>query len=272
MVDAQSVAQRNPEKDTVTPALFVGWDVGAWHCDSSRSQDAFVVLSQDEVIGRPWWGNLKHEIHKKDHRTFRSLIASLCACSQIEKVEFEVVLSIDATLGFPIGFLGLSALDSYGKNGDRFEVGEDFQQNPYLFRQTERWLAQKGFRPLSAINHQIGSQATKALHTLRHYGFEITTPGVWSQKEERITAIETYPRVCETSETAIGLKKGFEKTLPSSQKISRNIRQQKDEVDALWCATIAKLYHDKQLKIPDEIRNLQKEEGWIWVPDDVGDK
>jgi hypothetical protein len=251
-----------------TDALFIGWDVGAWHCDSSRSQDALVVLSQNGVIGRPWWGNLKHEIHKKDHPTFRSLIASLCGSSRIEKVEFEVVLAIDATLGFPTDFIELSSLDSYGRKGEAREVGEDFQQNPYLFRYTERRLAEMGFTPLSAVNHQIGSQATKALHLLRYYGFKIKELGVWSQTQEKVTAIETYPVVCKTSKKAIELKERFDKTLISDGNISKPLHQKKDEDDALWCAIIAKLFHENQLEKPNKAREVSRQEGWIWVPED----
>ena len=44
--------------------LFLGWDVGAWHCGRySPSQDALLITSLRDgevvVAGKPWRGNLR---------------------------------------------------------------------------------------------------------------------------------------------------------------------------------------------------------------------
>ena len=255
-------------------ALFVGWDVGAWHCTKRRSQDALVVLSQDGVIGRPWWGNLKHQFDWESHSTFREQIARLCECPAIKSDHLEVVLAIDATLGFSENFLNLVNIDPQFPTGKLPKVGDKFRQNHYLFRKTERWLAKEGLKPLSAINDQIGSQATKALHVLRHYGFTTTRPGEWDQSHERIIAIETYPRACESSTKARELMKYFEKGLLTREIAPKSPIQKKDEIDALWCAIIAKIFHYRKedLVPPRGDEEISTREGWIWVPKDCAAK
>lgn len=46
-------------------SYFIGWDVGAWHCDTnSKSRDAIVILDEAlNIVGAPWRGNLRESIN-----------------------------------------------------------------------------------------------------------------------------------------------------------------------------------------------------------------
>ena len=133
----------------------------------------------------------------------------------------------------------------------------DFSANPYLFRHTERWLSKRGHRPLSAVQDQIGSQATKAMYFLRRSGLRPSLPGVWARDGD-LTAIETYPTPCRDSErvrTALGAL--------NFEGVHRDIK------DAAVCAVIASMFaaHRDELAGPNP--ELPEGEGWIWVPTEV---
>ncbi len=132
----------------------------------------------------------------------------------------------------------------------------DSQTNPYLFRETERYLFRHGLRPLSAVKDMIGSQATKGMHVLARFAPEVQRCGVWSDGGT-LTAIEAYPSACKTSALVAALRKDH---APLGHE---------DKEDALTCALIAWLFacEPHLLEAPDG--DIPLDEGWIWVPGDA---
>lgn len=174
--------------------LLIGWDVGGWDCDrNSRSRDALVVLDADRhVLGRPWRGNLRRTIN--DAQTTEDWIAGLLALCGVEpgSPRFRVVLAIDAPLGVADAFRAL--LDGQSPVAEVYAS----DSNPYLYRETERFLIAGGHRPLSAVKDMIGSQSTKAIHVLARFTPDVKGTGVWCGPG-RTESIEAYPAVARKS-------------------------------------------------------------------------
>lgn len=220
---------------------YVGWDVGAWHCDrNAKSKDALCVLKAGkdgpEITGAVWRGNLKPKLNEL---RVSDLVRDMLRLCEVEATgELELVFAIDTPLGWPRSMLSLLG------GGNIVEV-EEFRQNPYLFRETERFLADCGFEPLSAVQDRIGSQSTKGIHFLRATSSQADDVGVWRTRQARAdtTIIETYPAPCEKSET---FRKLFDPVTDTdifqSQVGQRGVASRKDACDALRCALIAWLY------------------------------
>lgn len=233
--------------------IYFGWDVGAWNCDrNSRSRDAIVVLDDAlTLIGKPWRGNLRETINGATNgRHFKAEIARLCAADEIANAE-RIVIAIDAPLGFPDALVSLAShLLSVP------EIGS-FGDNPYLFRQTEKYLRARGFKPLSAINDMIGSQATKARHFLSKLAPNTIGYGVWTDNDG-LSAIEAYPACCQDSavvhaaRTQVGM-----------------VSENNDIQDALTCAVVAYLFDAKRDALVSPSSDIPNSEGWIWVPKDI---
>ena len=232
--------------------FHIGWDVGGWNCDrNSKSRDAIVILDADRnIVGAPWRGNLRTSINEADSglEWIHSLFTLCGAESPVEGSRF--VLAIDTPLGFSRAFVAL--LSEHRVAG---EIG-DSQTNPYLFRETERYLFRRGLRPLSPVKDMIGSQATKGMHVLARFAPQVPRCGVWSDGAD-LTAIEAYPSACKTSALVAELR---QKYAPLGHE---------DEEDALTCGLIAWLFaHEPQLlEAPGE--GVSADEGWIWVPGDA---
>jgi hypothetical protein len=94
-----------------------------------------------------------------------------------------VVLAIDTPLGFSTAFIELLA------QGKAAGAIEGSSSNPYLFRQTERVLFERGLSPPSAVKDMIGSQATKGMHVVARFASEIEHYGVWTDNRQ-LRAIE----------------------------------------------------------------------------------
>jgi hypothetical protein len=179
--------------------------------------------------------------------------------------ELELVFAIDTPLGWPRSMLSLLG------GGDIVKVKE-FRQNPYLFRETERFLADCGFEPLSAVQDMIGSQSTKGIHFLRATSSQADDVGVWRthQAGADTTIIETYPAPCEKSETFRKLFDSITDTdIFQSQVGQRGVASRRDVRDALRCALIAWLYAKKPQYLAAPTPDACFEEGWIWVPKDA---
>lgn len=247
---------------------YIGWDVGAWHCTkSSKSCDALCILVDEgdepkftETVCRD---NLRSSLNKCKGK---KLVSDLLGRCDVEvPQDFEAVVAIDAPLGWPTAMVNLAT------GGDIASVGE-FRQNPYLFRQTERFLSKHGFEPLSAVKDMIGSQSTKGIHFLRAAGSRVKDVGVWraDHGETNTTIIETYPAPCENSETfqkcfrSIDESDKFREQVDGKGKAFRN-----DVRDDLRCALVAWLYSEKPQSLKKPGPGVVPEEGWIWVPEDA---
>ncbi len=235
-------------------SFFIGWDVGGWNCDkNSKSRDAIVILDADlAIVGKSWRGNLRTSINAATTSgdCLRELF-SLCTSVPPDEAA-QVTLAIDTPLGFSESFAGLvTGLKCV-------EPIEGSDSNPYLFRQTERYLFQHGLRPLSAIKDMIGSQATKGMHVLAKFARESLSCGVWTDGRG-LTVIEAYPSPCKASATIQQLRGGYAPL------------RHEDEEDALMCALIAYLFSERRTELDAPGAEVPGGEGWIWLPRDVFD-
>lgn len=232
------------------PSFYVGWDVGGWNCDKNgKSRDALVILDASRnLVGKPWRGNLRTTIN--DATNSADWISRLFTLCQTDvPPDARITLAIDTPLGFSEAFVRLVthqwAVDAIS-NSDT---------NPYLFRQTERYLFERGLKPLSAIKDMIGSQATKGMHALAKFAPKILRCGVWTDGGQ-LTAIEAYPTACKASATVQALQQPF-------GKLGHD-----DLDDALTCALLAYLFVWRPEKLVAPESDVPVSEGWIWVPGD----
>lgn len=234
----------------ITANYYIGWDVGGWNCDrNANSRDAIVILDDDlSVIGSLWRGNLRDAINSAESsRHWKNALFALCG--KVLPESAKITLAIDTPLGFS---------DEFCRLVTDFQCSEpigEFRENPYLFRQTERFLHQNGLRPLSAVQDQIGSQATKGMHVLAKFAPERVACGVWSDGDG-LTAIEAYPSACKESDTVQKL----------ADKYSDLGHQDKN--DALICALVGYLFEEKRELLASPLPGIPECEGWIWVPKD----
>jgi hypothetical protein len=253
------------------PEVFLGWDVGAWHCErNAKSRDALCALTLGEdgnpvLLGTPWRGNLREQIGGK-----ADPVSEMFRCLKVElPTQGGITIAIDAALGWPREFRHLLLNDEApGLIGDRpFENG-------LLYRETDRVLKKSGYRPLSVVQDMISSQSTKAMTFLVRAGLTSTSIGIWERGgggAPRVTAIETYPAPAECSVSCSGLKASlmsderFVGTLKGKDSVDKDLR------DALVCAVISYLFSKQRNRLlaPEDSPNaVPKEEGWIWLPQD----
>lgn len=191
--------------------------------------------------------------------------AILTQCGIEVETPSNLVFAIDAPLGWPesaIRLLTESATSSVGRTG---------RHNPYLFRKTEVFLKEQGFQPKPVIGDRIGSPSTKSIHFLQATGLQRLEIGVWEnrQNQRTVTAIETYPAACRSSEA---LKHYFSKLrnhYAFESCLTRNKRHNKDLKDALYCALVAWLFATNRECLQSPSEDIPVEEGWIWVPQDA---
>jgi hypothetical protein len=234
-------------------AFFIGWDVGGWNCSRNpRSRDAIVVLDETlTLVGQPWRGNLRGEINQATGtRVFLDRLFSLCRAGSLPDAA-RVTLAIDTPLGFSQEFVQLVTRQQYT------EPIEGSSTNPYLYRQTERYLFERGLRPLSAIKDMIGSQATKGIHVLAKFAPAVERCGVW-RGGTSLTVLEAYPAACKSSPSIAALR----------QQIADQPRHP-DKQDALTCALIAYLFAQRPEQLIAPSQSVPASEGWIWVPQDM---
>jgi hypothetical protein len=228
----------------------IGWDVGAWHCDTnSNSRDAIAILdSQAAIVGTRWRGNLRRAIEESaTSGAFVAALFSLCGAGSPAGEDWTATMAIDAPLGFSEAFQALVA----GRGC--VEPGGRRPDNPYLFRRTERHHFERGAKPLSAVQDMLGSQATKAMHALRKFTPTVLNCGVWTDGR-RLTALETYPSVCDAAEFA------------RWRDELCGLEEKGDRRDALTCALVAHLFAaDRGALEPPEL-GVPCSEGWIWYP------
>ncbi|AGI68225.1 hypothetical protein OAN307_c26360 [Octadecabacter antarcticus 307] len=230
--------------------LFIGWDVGGWNCDKNpNSRDALVILDADgQRIGQPWRGNLRQTINASE--TGAAFLAAFLALCKVSKAadHVQATLAIDASLGFPEAFTSLIA-----RRTAVAELGQS-AANPYLYRLTERRLAEEGITPLSAIKDMIGSQSTKAMHVLARFAPHPIATGVWSDGEA-LTMIETYPALCRARARGV------------FTELTKSIKgREADIIDAEVCAHIAHVFALRRDWLEAPPSNAPPSEGWIWAP------
>lgn len=229
----------------------MGWDVGGWNCDKNgRSRDAIVILnSKSRIVGEPWRGNLCQAINESAN-TPAWIAALFRLCGTEAPDTASVTLAIDTPLGFSEAFLAL-----VGHLQPAGPIGES-HTNLYLFRQTERYLFERGLKPLSAIKDMIGSQATKGIHALSKFAPCIESCGVWTDRK-KLRAIETYPSGCRHTPVVKARLKG-------QQPLAHD-----DLDDARVCAVIACLFATHRSTLNAPLPETSSREGWIWLPKEL---
>ena len=228
---------------------YIGWDVGGWNCDrNSKSRDALVILDRSlSLAGKPWRGNLRETINRAEG-TAEWLRALFRLCeTDVANNLVQITLAIDTPLGFPDALRALAGgLEAAGR------IGES-ATNPYLYRRTEQFMFERGWKPLSPIKDMIGSQATKGMHVLAKFAPRIASCGVWTDGSG-FRALEGYPTPCRRSRVIRALREPFA-AMPDA-----------DCEDALLCALLAHLYMEKRRTLEEPGEDIPVAEGWIWFP------
>lgn len=240
--------------------LFVGWDVGGWHCDRNReSRDALVVLTlgadgQPVLTGKAWRGSLRPTLMR--HSGVDLVRAMLRHCDVSLDVAEAVMIAIDAPLGWPRAMLDLA-------NGRGLtEVSDSDFENPYTRRQTELDLIRQGFAPLSNVRDMIGSPSTKAMHFLRAAGLAPQPLARWSAGS--VTAIETYPAVAFKNARCAQLHGLLMYDLLARQSCTKPALP--DIRDALACAVVAYMASEQPHTVIQPPAAYPSLEGWIILP------
>jgi len=165
------------------------------------------------------------------------------------------VLAIDTPLSFSHAFMRLVTTGQFEST-----IGTS-ASNPYLFRETERFLCEHGITPLSAIKDMIGSQATKGIHVLSKFAPRVMVHGVWTDGEW-LTAIDAYPSPCKRSVLIQQLWQ-----VHGSRWNERLDHQ--DKKDAFTCALIAHIFTTQPELLAQPPNDIPMAEGWIWLPKDA---
>lgn len=248
---------------TLGPTLYVGWDVGGWNCDSNpASRDALVVLDESlTMVGAPWRGNLRLTLNEAS--SSRDLLNRLLAlCDYTASGCERVVMAIDTPLALPQALLALARgepVDALGRS----------QENPYLYRQTERWLFARGVTPLSPIKDMIGSQATKGMHFLARFAPHSVRCGQWASAQGELLAVEGYPSPAKRSAAFAALQEKVRLPEAYVSMLHQPTPKQQDGQDACFCALLAWSLEHAPEHIAWPPAEMPAAEGWIFVPKDA---
>jgi predicted nuclease with RNAse H fold len=245
--------------------LFVGWDVGGWHCDRNQSsRDALVVtcVSNGEVVvvGQPWRGNLRSILVAPSGASVVSAMLNLCGVKGKEVA--EVAIAIDTPLGWPHAMMRLA------QGGTTSFVSAADGENPYTRRATELELIRRGYAPLSAVRDMLGSQSTKGIHFLRAAALAEVSCGLWRRGDDAgrvVTAIETYPAVALRAPSLRELQSMVIDRTPvglatAGKPLHDDIR------DALACSLVAYLFANHPTDFEPIPTSVPDGEGWIVLP------
>jgi len=257
---------------------YIGWDVGAWHCEDTGkgSKDAITILDANRhLIGSIWEGNLTEVIRKtvieneaKRTSFFIEEIFSLCEAKAEYKKDASFCIAIDTPLGWTKSFLELLTMWSYNKNNDVLNIGNmrTKNENRLLTRETENLLG----GALSAIQDQIGSQSTKAMYLLSSFKPSRPFTGVWKTESPKLTIIETYPAPCMRS---LDFIQHMENIIQNKETIFSA-----DKFDSLICANLAWCFGNpptptlQSVQIGSPVAGIDPAEGWIFTPENILDK
>ncbi|MBS7414493.1 hypothetical protein [Pseudomonas syringae] len=248
--------------------FYVGWDVGGWNCDRNpASRDALVILdSARELVGVPWRGNLRNTLNEATSSKILAIkILELCQVKIDLENSFRLLFAIDTPLGFSKAFTDLIV--------SRVAAGQILSSsaNPYLHRETERFLFERGLSPLSPIKDMIGSQATKGIHFLARFAPDLASCGLWTDGSY-IQAIEAYPSACKRSACISDMRRPFYEnsggSVPIEKLKARREFYHVDLEDALTCALVGWSFESQPDLLVHPTPAIDQSEGWIFVPCD----
>ena len=263
-----------------TKNLYIGWDVGAWHCKPApnKSCDALCIIQGNKEDGFEIIGHTRQSLSESVNKLFLKettldellhqwvrLCVEESQLSNEQLIELvknsKITLAIDAVLGWSIGLRNL-LIPKKWKGGRLFNKKEI--ESPLLFRETERIISKDGHNPKSVVTERIGSQSTKGLAFIRSSCFK-NGFGRWKSKNRKITIIETYPAACYTSKSFWS----FVGKLKFKQ-LYKTETPEGDSFDAVICALIALIYCTKPKEVTIHRPNFSQRkfmsEGWIFAP------
>jgi Protein of unknown function (DUF429) len=251
--------------------IFLGWDMGAWHCDRGKSQDALCALVADDG-GNPRLAGKPRRVNLRDTLIASGGLPLLRSLLALVGVDFSahgsVTIAIDAALGWPEAFVSLLLQRQLPE-----EIPKKQADNKILFRRTDWFLNQKKHRPLSVVQDQISSQSTKGIYFLKTSGLTRRGTGVWATVYEdsdlSATAIETYPAPCKKCGVFDDLVDAISKQREFQEALLKNGGDSQDIQDALRCALVAfRFAKDTSSLLPPEEAGIEipADEGWIWLP------
>ncbi|MCR8722423.1 hypothetical protein NVV30_27490 [Pseudomonas syringae] len=192
-------------------------------------------------------------------------ILAICQVKIDPGKQFRLLFAIDTPLGFSQAFTDLIV--------SRKAAGQILSSptNPYLHRETERFLFERGPSPLSPIKDMIGSQATKGIHFLARFASQLERCGLWTDGCY-IHAIEAYPSACKRSAIIHAMREPFydksEGTTQVGKLKARPEFYHLDLEDALTCALIGRSYEHRPDLLAHPSPTIDPSEGWIFVPSD----
>lgn len=225
-----------------------------------------ILDSAKQLVGTPWRGNLRETFNDAcSPQILATKILELCQVSRDPETLFRLLFAIDTPLGFSKAFADLIV--------SRRAASQIFSSstNPYLHRQTERFLFERGLTPLSPIKDMIGSQATKGIHFLSRFAPKLERCGLWTDGCW-IQAIEAYPSACKQSAEIRAMRSNFYENTGESAILGGPQKRfgiyHQDLEDALTCALVGWSFEHQPSLLAHPPPLIDTSEGWIFVPVD----
>ncbi|MDO2949818.1 DUF429 domain-containing protein [Aeromonas simiae] len=238
-------------------AIGLGWDVGGWQGQSQAI--AAVGWRRGEPL--QWLGiSTAFRLSSRSTPTLAHLL--MPALRSEERLSWvlsapAVTLGVDAPLAFPRALCALLQ----GQETAPPLIPEREIDNPYAYRECERWLHQHyGKKPLSASFDRLGNNATLAMTLLRSWNIPILPV---QPQQEGMVAIETYPALAKPNGRRGQATSALHALLP------KDVIAGSDPYDAALCALMA-LQHaaggrcDALPSLVFAPPEMLKEEGWIY--------
>ncbi|MGL4716434.1 MAG: DUF429 domain-containing protein, partial [Aeromonas sp.] len=178
------------------------------------------------------------------------------ALAQVEACP-HLALGIDAPLAFPRALRDL--LNGQPRS---CAVPEREIDNPYAYRDCERWLYQQyGKKPLSATFDRLGNNATLALSMLPQLSDLQLVPKVQEQASRAV--LEVYPALTKVAGKASPARPALAALLPAEVLVGT------DRYDAALCALMALQYaaDGKVAALPKLVSppgEMARDEGWVY--------
>ena len=239
-------------------AIGIGWDVRGWQ---GNAQAVAVVGWQARECQLHWLG--VSPLFRLSSRVAPDLDALLRPALQDEMGLMQVLacpqlaLGIDAPLAFP-----RALADLLGGRGAECAVPQREIDNPYAYRDCDRWLHQQyGKKPLSATFDRLGNNATLALSMLPRLA-DLQLVPTWVPEAER-AVLEVYPALAKVGGKASAARGEIAAHLPAG------LVPGTDPYDAALCALMALQYAAKGsvsllpplLGVPE---GFPLDEGWVY--------
>jgi len=247
------------------PVLGIGWDVGGW---IGRKQAVAVAEWKESSVR--WLGTPMCFSIAQLGENWSVIDLVRCAWPEApgEILQtHDLVMAIDAPLGFPVAFSKLLA----GWSTPRVDPTSAEIDNRLAYRETDRHIYRTfGKKPLSASFDKLGNNATVAMvHTRR-----LATAGQLrvvpfdEPKKEIPTAIEVYPALLKQKRR---IDQSAECLSNVRALLPKGVSNGTDECDACLCALMALAYGHgghivglPPMQAPTGAISEIKREGWIF--------